>query len=125
MQDHSTDPDRLYWDEIVARGREIAEAADSSSWELGRLAEQVEVRYGEADLQKYADLIGVTYDSLRDYRYVTSRFADRSARVSFTVMRQLARLDDPAERAEWLARAEREGWTVSRAITKPCYSAGQ
>jgi hypothetical protein len=111
----TTDPDRLYWDEIVRRGMAARKKSDDSSWELGECASEVETRYGEGDLQKYADAIGVNYDTLRDYRYVVGRFVERPTNLPFGVLRALARIETDEDRQYWMGRAVMEHWTVSRA----------
>lgn len=108
----NADPDRLEWDEFVARGKAIAVRADRDQWSLGWLACEIETHYGENDLAKFADAIGIHLDALTDYRYVASRFLVRTKDVPFSIYRLLAKLDD---REDWLERAEREHWTVSRA----------
>lgn len=109
-----SDPDRLQWDEIVERGRAAREASDGAQWLLGDLASSVETRYGEHDLQKYADQIGINLDTLMDYRTTAKRFSVRYRQLPFSLLRQIGRL--PAEQWDaWVACAEREHWTVARA----------
>lgn len=108
----TSDPDRLYWDEFVARGKELRERADGIQWELGALALTIETTYGLNDLARFAQQIGVAFDALHDYRYVASRFVVRPTNLSFGVLRVLAPRDDREALAE---RAAVEHWTVKRA----------
>ncbi len=109
-----SDPDRLQWDEIVEAGRAAREASDGAQWTLGDLAAQVETRYGERDLQKFADAIEVNYDTLLDYRTTARRFPVRYRTSSFSLLRVIGRLPEDLW-DEWLARAVGGKWTVSRA----------
>lgn len=109
------DPDRLRWDDYVEHGRALVESHDSAAWELGVLAGEVETTYGGRDLQKFADAIGLSADTIDDYRRIARRFPGGSRKLALGVLHALARIEDADEREEWLERAERERWSVSRA----------
>lgn len=107
------DPDRIYWDDHVRQGREAREQRDGAQWMLGDLAASVETTYGEQSLQRYAEEIGVGYDTLRRYRAVARAFPKdrRRSDLSYTHHAEVAALDDPAP---WLQMAAAGGWSVSR-----------
>lgn len=108
------DPDRLHWDEIVAEGRAAREAADGAQWALGALAMRVEITYGERDLQRFAEQIGIEPDTLDWYRRVARRFPIRIGNLPWWVYRVLSQFPEP-ERDAALARAVDEHWTVAKA----------
>ncbi len=110
----TTDPDRLYWDDDVAEGIALRLSGDGVQWGLGSLALRCDVRYGERNLQKFADAIGVAYDTLVDYRSVARAFPLRTGDLPYHVYRALSRLPE-ALREEWAEQAERDHWTVARA----------
>jgi len=107
------DPDRIYWDDHVRQGREARERRDGAQWTLGDLAASVETTYGDASIQKYAEEVGIPYDTLRRYRDVARRFPEsaRHRALSFGHHQSVASLDDPAP---WLRMAAHGGWSVSR-----------
>ena len=113
MTQAAADPDRLYWDEHVREGIEARQQRDGAQWRLGDLAASVETTYGEQSLQKYAEEIGVEFNTLREYRRVANEFgnATRVANLSWTHHREVAALDDPEP---WLRMAAHEGWSVAR-----------
>ena len=100
------------WDQYVGKGLDIRQRAEDLQWELGSLALNVETAYGESSLAKFADAIGSSYDALRDYRLVVSRFAVRPANLSFGVMKVISASD---EREQLVERAASEHWTVRQA----------
>lgn len=110
----NADPDRLDWAALVAQGVALRESTDGAQWSLGDLAARVETTYGGNDLAQFADQIGVSFDSLDDYRRVARQFPDRSGNLPWTVYRVLTRVPDD-RRAEALAAAQAGHWTVSRA----------
>lgn len=97
--------------DLVRQGIAARQRRDGAQWDLGDLAATVETAYGAADLERYADEIGVDYDTLRDYRRVAVAFenGDRSPNLSWLHHRVLAARDD---RRKWLAKAEANGWSV-------------
>lgn len=88
----------MRYDELVRRGREVAQRLSKSQWELGDLALKV-VPMGEQHkhngsierLQQYADEIGVAFDALDLYRRVAAAWPDRTRirSASWSVHREL------------------------------------
>jgi hypothetical protein len=87
------DLSNLDWDTLVQIGRQIAYAGQ---WVLGDLATQVGTVYGEHSLEKYADEIGVEYDTLRRYRDISRAFPETATRGAqpWSVHRVLAAQPD-------------------------------
>jgi hypothetical protein len=97
------------WEDLVNAGIEARKMGDQSNWTLGDLAAQVETTYGQGDLQKYAERIGVEYGSLRAYQAVAKRFVKRLTNLTWSHHQIVAARDDAED---VLAQAEREHWTV-------------
>lgn len=85
-----------------------------SAWLKGDLAAAVDTRYGEQTLQRYADDVGVKYDTLSEYRRVALAFPQMSRRlgISWSVHQALAaqtnRFELIASRDDWTLAAARE-----------------
>lgn len=94
MEDQELD-DIAAYAEYVRQGREAA----NSQWTLGDLAIQVQTTYGDHTLEKYADDIGVEYNTLRNYRYVSGQYqnARRRANLPWTVHATFAAQEDRIE----------------------------
>lgn len=90
-------------DELVECGRKVASFSEQvtsvSRWVLGDLACAVETSYGESELGKYAEEVGVQWSTLRDYAQVSRAFpaSCRLATTSWTVYRTLAAQGDRLE----------------------------
>jgi hypothetical protein len=84
------------WEELVAVGLEVC---GRHHWALGDLALEVETSYGEHELEKYADQIGVKYKSLKVYRWVARQWppVTRVTHLSWTAHRILGAMDDRIE----------------------------
>jgi hypothetical protein len=55
--------------------------------------------YGQGDLQRYAEAVGVEYETLKQYRSVASAFRESGRRLpnlSWSHHQAVAALDDPA-----------------------------
>lgn len=85
------------------------EVQSRSAWVLGDLAASVDTRYGESTLARYADDIGVAYESLKQYRRVAIAFPEKGGRLPFSAAQALAAQPDRLELA-----ASRD-WTVAQA----------
>lgn len=96
------------YEQIVAEAQGVE---SGRNWRLGDLALEVETSYGDNTLERFATDIGVEYESLRQYRYVASRYENgiRIPNLSWRVHQVFAALDDRAE----LVASRR--WTVSEA----------
>lgn len=99
------------WQELVDEGRRIE---SGRNWALGDLALEVQTAYGEQTLERFADEVGVPYESLRDYRFVASRYesALRNAHLAWSVYKTFAPLDDRHDvigsRPQWTVAAARD-----------------
>jgi hypothetical protein len=113
--------DGLGWAQLVELGRFVEGSA--RQWLLGDLAARVtaDSRYGQRMLRKYADEIGVPYNTLREYRAVSRAWPqnDRRLSLSWSVHQAFAALDDRAEllvsRDDWTLR-QRGSWPRSALI---------
>lgn len=83
----------LDWEGLVNEGIEARKMGDAANWRLGDLAGGVETHYGDCDLQKYSNRIGVAYESLRDYQRVSKRFVERSTNLTWSHHRVVAAQD--------------------------------
>ena len=72
----------LDWEGLVNEGIEARKMGDAANWRLGDLAAGVETVYGEGDLQRYADAIGIEYGTLREQRRVAGKFPENARRLA-------------------------------------------
>ncbi|MGP2442214.1 LmbU family transcriptional regulator [Streptomyces sp. JW3] len=92
-------------------GRQMFVVTDSSAWWLGDWLIYGRREYPDRYRKALADS-GLDYQTLRNYAWVAGKFepARRRARLSFQHHAEVAGI--PAEEQdEWLARAERGGWS--------------
>ncbi|WP_405673692.1 DUF6192 family protein [Streptomyces sp. NBC_01530] len=129
---------RTRYEQLVAEARELISQVTKAQFSLGEKAMEVEpmrpvggsmpngtddLYTVEESLSMFADDIGVSVATVRDWRYVASRWpaAKRKDGVSFTVHRILASVEDQEERwaaIEELPRNPRTGerrWTPDAA----------
>lgn len=97
------------WQELVSEGRRIE---SGRNWALGDLALEVQTSYGENTLERFADEIGVSFDSLKQYRFVAARYENgrRLPHLNWSVHQAFAALDDRHD-----VLASRPVWTVAAA----------
>src|SRR5262245_41433458 len=96
--DTSTPTDPIPFDDAVREGKKILADADRGQWRLGELAHNVEKKYGEQKLAKFADAIGVAPCTLARYRDVYRAYEEyedicapgRESIPSYAVLRELA-----------------------------------
>ncbi|WP_320775473.1 LmbU family transcriptional regulator [Streptomyces sp. CRN 30] len=92
-------------------GRQMFVVTDSSAWWLGDW-----LIYGRREYpDRYRRALtesGLDYQTLRNYAWVAGKFepSRRRARLSFQHHAEVAGVP-PDEQDEWLARAERDGWS--------------
>ncbi|MCZ9345982.1 LmbU family transcriptional regulator [Streptomyces sp. TRM76130] len=92
-------------------GRQMFVVTDSSAWWLGDW-----LIYGRREYpDRYRRALtesGLDYQTLRNYAWVAGKFepSRRRARLSFQHHAEVAGIP-PDKQDEWLARAEREGWS--------------
>lgn len=91
----------INWDEKVQRGRALVTEINDRKWELGDLANEVAPAStvgvsNDGLVQRFADEIGVSANTLREYRRVSAAWAN-ATRVAFqtwTTHRMLAERED-------------------------------
>lgn len=108
------------WSDLVSEGRRLASSLSEDQWSIGDLALEVEsvgerggAPTGAGDhLRDFAELIGVGYNSLREYRSVANAWpiARRLAKVPWSVHQVLRGLEDRVE-----VIGSRSSWTVREA----------
>jgi hypothetical protein len=105
------------WSRLIKEGLAARKAADGGAWRIGDLAALVEHRYASGALKRFAEEIGESLGTVRRLRWVAGAYDD-SARsrfsLSFSHFQAVASLPD---RATWLERAQRGGWSVDRLST--------
>jgi hypothetical protein len=116
--DISSPADTISFDDAVREGKEIVakikdakrdledaerrlEDAERDQLRLGELADKLEPKYGDRALAKFAKLIGIEASTLSHYRTVYRKWEDKlppGAKLpSFTVLKELASVDERAE----------------------------
>lgn len=65
------------WNEVVARSKKLVASMDECRWELILISEEIGTVYGEARLQRWANDIGIHYETARSYRKLAKRGFDR------------------------------------------------
>ncbi len=108
---------RERYNELVKLGRDWVAAMSSAQWRIGDAAKEIEPMrsYGGTNpsgqddlftvsesLRTFAEDIGLSYSTVRDYRWVASRWPTtrRRADVSHTIHKILAGIPDEQERFE-------------------------
>jgi hypothetical protein len=108
---------RQRYDELVKLGRDWVETMSSVQWQLGDAGLEIEPMrsYGGTNpsgseelftvseaIRMFAEDVGLAYSTVRDYRWVASRWPKerRRADVSHTIHKILASLPDERERFE-------------------------
>jgi DNA polymerase-3 subunit beta len=97
------------WNALVDEGVAARKDHDGAAWKLGELALEVETHYGEHDLERYAEQIGVAYRTLLDYRRVAKAFSERSEKLTWTHHQIVAA---HPKRQKLLRQAEAAHWSV-------------
>jgi hypothetical protein len=85
------DPEeQIPYDEAVERGRNLVLVMKDSLFELGRITDRLEPKYGDSTLQRFAEEIGIDYGTLKSYRTTHKAWKDKSVRPkSFSVAKAL------------------------------------
>lgn len=107
-----SDPVETY-DEAVQAWHHLDGLRDDLNWTYGALVSLVVVKYGEGTLERYARDVGRTLGAVHQYRRVFEEQNDNRLRFSTLkwVMFLAAQPLPPAERANVLALAEKNGWS--------------
>ena len=86
------------YDDAVETGRNLIRAMKDSQFDLGRVADKLEPKYGDETLQHYAEDIGIDYGTLKSYRTTYKAWKDEPVRPrSFSVAKVLNRHPDKAD----------------------------
>jgi hypothetical protein len=99
------------WEEAVTEGIEARKSQDKAQWKLGDLACALVTTYGGRTLAKYAEEIGVEFNTLQEYRRVAGTF-EKSTRVdnlTWSHHRTAAAWNNPGQ---WLSHAVKGKWSV-------------
>lgn len=116
----------MKYEQAVNAGIQAVAALDGAQWELGKLASEVEPRYGESTLERFAGDIGVVYKTLLLHKQVYAAWAKqnfdpgRNFPESYSVARVLAPREDREHLLELAQQkaAERGIPHVTKAIAK-------
>ncbi|MEU5404183.1 LmbU family transcriptional regulator [Streptomyces sp. NPDC005963] len=107
-------PTGMAYDEWERSGRQLAGVLDSSSWWLGDWLVYGKDHYTDR-YQRGIRAIGLSYQTLRNYAWVSRRFdlTRRRPTLSFQHHAELASM--PVEEQDcWLERAEQQQWTTKQ-----------
>jgi hypothetical protein len=89
LKDDSEDT-QIPYDEAVEEGRNLVSMMKENQFELGRIANQIEPKYGEETLGLFAEEIGIDYGTLKSYRTTYRAWKDMPARpAGFSVAKAL------------------------------------
>ncbi len=107
-------PQGMAFEEWERAGRQIAGVVDSSSWWLGDWLVYGKDHYTDR-YQRGIKAVGLRYQTLRNYAWVSRRFEFNRRRPGLTFQHhaELASLPVP-EQDLWLDRAEQMNWTTKQ-----------
>lgn len=105
------------YDEKISEYRNLISNEDKCRWKKGDLALDVEIKYGQKTLQKFAEDVGEEYNTLRIYRKVAGTFRSdkRSSKVSWTHHFIASMTENPEQ---WLEKVENEGLSTRQLKSK-------
>ena len=96
----STTP-QIKYDDAVREGRKIVDQANRGWWRLGQIADQLQPKYGDKTLERFAAAIGIKFDTLARFRDVYRAWKEIPAperdSVSYSVRKELATLPHRAQ----------------------------
>jgi hypothetical protein len=104
----------LSFDEWELAGQRISGIVDSSCWWLGDWLVYGKSQYADR-YQRGIEAVGLQYQTLRNYAWVSRRFpfSRRRAALTFQHHSEIASLP-PDEQDQWLDRAEQGNWTTKQ-----------
>ena len=122
--------DQQLYNELVASGIASREKRDKSQWTLGACCSQVDSRWGEQRLKRYASDINIGYSTARLYRQIwnfyypsyTDGFATRVAELralpilAYTHFRHAMMLDHLPVALHFLDECANNGWNTDLAL---------
>jgi hypothetical protein len=71
---------QIPYDEAVVNGRNIVLTMKENQFELGRIADKLEPKYGDHTLERFAEDIGIDHGTLKSYRTTYKAWKDMPAR---------------------------------------------
>lgn len=88
----------IKYETAVKEGKDIVQRHQRDQWRLGELAAEIEPKYGEQTLAKFAEAISIEYKTLKNYRTVFIAYSESAPRgADWAVARELAAQPDRAE----------------------------
>lgn len=104
-------PGRVPFEVWEEAGEHIARIADSSTWSLGDWLVYGQDEYADR-YQRAVDMLGLDYQTLRNYAWVARRFSPsrRRSTLSFQHHAEVAALP-VADQDMWLDQAEERAWS--------------
>lgn len=104
---------QLDFDEICDIGREAMDLRKFTNIVIGRLALEVESRYGEDSLGEFAKELGLRRNTVNQYRWVAASFPDIKTYgdLSYTHYRIAAGTSEPKE---WIEKAVDNNWNITQ-----------
>ncbi|HVQ96746.1 MAG TPA: LmbU family transcriptional regulator [Mycobacteriales bacterium] len=107
-------PAALTFDEWERAGRQLSGIQDSSSWWLGDWLVYGKDHYADR-YQRGIRAAGLQYQTLRNYAWVSRRFALHHRRAALTFQHHAELASLPVDEQElWLDRAEQMHWTTKQ-----------
>jgi len=103
------------WESFVTEGKAAIKDRDNARWRLGELASRVEGKYGDSSLKKYAQELETNESTLKNYRSVYIAWKDqKDPRGSYSILRELAPIEDPKKRIAVLEKMKKNNEMTSR-----------
>ncbi|MFE0605840.1 LmbU family transcriptional regulator [Streptomyces sp. NPDC058892] len=107
-------PSGMAYDEWERAGRQLADVLDSSSWWLGDWLVYGKDHYTDR-YQRGIRAVGLSYQTLRNYAWVSRRFAPTRRRPALSFQHHAELASMPVEEQDlWLDRAEQRQWTTKQ-----------
>jgi hypothetical protein len=72
---------KIPYDDAVEKGRTIVSSMKNMQFEFGQIADQLEPKYREETLKRYAEEIGIDYGTLKSYRTTHKAWKDGRMRL--------------------------------------------
>ena len=111
---HLSIPQDLTQDGFADLLRTLGSMRGAIHWWVGDALVFGNAKFGELAAQ-FEELLNLTYQQLADYKWVASRVPPEHRfppdQVSWSHHRDLAKIDDPKKRSEWLQKVKDEGWS--------------
>jgi hypothetical protein len=88
--------ERKEWDQIIAQTKEVVATQDATQWQLVLLAGQVQTKYGEQRINRWADESGISDSAAKQYRWLSKKGVDEAfvkkygSKLNYSVVREVA-----------------------------------